>query len=462
MFLKKITISNYKLFEKEFIIDNFNIPDNTNEGSGLTIIVGENGCGKTTVLDSIALAMLDYKAETFNIYDINNLKEDVVINFYSDKEFDVKGTMPNNDFKAIGFCFNGKLRNRTQKNYLLSPIVYDQQYISSNPEKPKKNSPDLRLSVNNPFSGKRFNETDILYLDKNRLFQTKSGTYNSTRFDRLMNDFNFQYIKNSDSIEDLNINLNKEIKKDKKIANEFLEKAIKDFEEISGYRVWLDFIDNYRPFKNASFILKGNENIQIPLSSIGSGFEMMFSLIYSYYMAMQSGKKMIILIDEPELHLHPDIQKKFVSFLLNISKNVQVILTTHSPILVKQIMYNEYIKSIIVNRDKTVSTISDRKLSYLSSNEINYIAFGFATEEYHNELYEELKNLHGSTLNYKDFDNQYFVSTKGETKNSPWKGRQNEVSIHTFIRNKIHHRAENGIATYDELKNSIDFMRSCL
>ena len=67
MFLKKISINNYKLFNQEFVIDNFNIPDETNMGIGLTIIVGENGCGKTTILDSIAISMLDYRAESFNI-----------------------------------------------------------------------------------------------------------------------------------------------------------------------------------------------------------------------------------------------------------------------------------------------------------------------------------------------------------------------------------------------------------
>lgn len=461
MFLKKIEIENYKLFEQKFSVDNFNIPDNTNIGSGLTLIVGENGCGKTTILDSIALSMLDYKGESFNICDFNDLNKTTNIKFYSDKDFNVKGTMPNSNFESIGFEFTAKLRNKQQKSYLVTPFVYDQLYISKSDDKPKKGSPDLRISVNNPFSGKRFSETDILYLDKNRLYQTKSGTFNSTRFDRLMNDFNFQYIKNSDSIEDLNTDLNNKIKKEK-IENTFLEEAINDFEKISGYRVWLDFIDNYTPFKNSSFVLKEKNNMQIPLSSMGSGFEMIFSLIYTYYLAKQSGKNMIILIDEPELHLHPDIQKKFVDFLLNISKDFQVILTTHSPILVKQIMYNDYIKSIVINKDKTISSINDLKLSYLSSNEINYIAFGLATEEYHNELYEELKDINGALLNYKNFDITYFVNIKGEQKNYPWKNYPNEVSLHTFIRNQIHHRAENGQPNYDDLKKSIDFMRNCL
>ena len=313
MFLRNLTIENYKLFENKFNIDNFNVPDKVTIGTGLNLIVGENGCGKTTILDAIAISMLDYKGEAFNIYDFNDLNKAVNICFYSNEEFSVKGTMPNSDFVALGFNFTAKIRSRSQKNYLVSPFVYDQLYISKDENKPKKGSPDLRISVNNPFSGKRFNETDILYLDKNRLFQTKSGTFNNTRFDRLMNDFNFQYLKSTKNIEDLNIDLNNKIKKDK-IENTFLEKAIQDFEKISGYKIWLDFLDNYRPFKNSSFVLKGKNNSQIPLSSIGSGFEMMFSLIYSYYLAKQNEKNLIILIDEPELHLHPEIQKNLLIF----------------------------------------------------------------------------------------------------------------------------------------------------
>ena len=46
-------MENYKLFDKEFIIDDFNVPDGYNIGSGLNLIVGENGCGKTTLLNEL-------------------------------------------------------------------------------------------------------------------------------------------------------------------------------------------------------------------------------------------------------------------------------------------------------------------------------------------------------------------------------------------------------------------------
>jgi len=61
-----------------------------------------------------------------------------------------------------------------------------------------------------------------LFLDRNRLFQTRSGNFNSTRFDRLMEDFNFQYLKNSDSkIVNLNDDLDSIIKVGK-VENNFL------------------------------------------------------------------------------------------------------------------------------------------------------------------------------------------------------------------------------------------------
>ena len=89
MFLKKIEIENYRLFDKKFEIDNFNIPNQKDAGSGLTLVVGENGCGKTTLLDAIALCMLDYKASSFNIYDMNNPKQDTNIIFTSNEDFNV-------------------------------------------------------------------------------------------------------------------------------------------------------------------------------------------------------------------------------------------------------------------------------------------------------------------------------------------------------------------------------------
>lgn len=137
-------------------------------------------------------------------------------------------------------------------------------------------------------------------------------------------------------------------------------------------------------------------------------------------------------------------------------------ITTHSPILIKQLVENEYVKVLILNKDITYSKIWQRELSYNSANEINYLAFNLATEEYHNELYEKLKNKNGANLGIKDFDTSFFINSKSEAKIYPRKGNTNEVSIHTFIRNQIHHQADNGKASIKDLENSIKIMRAYL
>jgi predicted ATP-dependent endonuclease of OLD family len=463
MFIQKITIKNFRLFpsESEFVIDEINTPDETNEGSGLNVFVGENGSGKTALLDAFALPILEYKTENFGIDNFNNTDEKVEISIYAKDEFEVDGTMPKGSFKAQGFSFEAGVRSRGTKAYLSSIVVNDQKFIKVDPSKPADNSPDLRVNVNNPFKGKRFNENDVLFLDRNRLFQTRSGNFNTTRFDRLMEDFSYQYLKSAETeIANLNDDLDDKIKKDK-VENTFLSEAVKKFQEISGWQIKLDFLDNFEPFKNAFFAAKKDNNQQISLSNLGSGYEMIFALLYSFYLAQQSGKQLIVLIDEPELHLHPRLQEKFVAFLLEFSKKAQILLASHSPLLVKQLSENDKVKIRVLENDgQKVSEIEKRVLPYISANETNFLAFNLATEEYHNELYEELKSVHGVSKDYKTFDNDFFVTTKGEAKNSPWRENQNEVSVHTFIRNQIHHRNENGKADYNALRSSIEKMRS--
>ena len=372
---------------------------------------------------------------------MNDSNKETEITIETKDTFNVKSVFPNSSFDAKGFKFIGKTREKSNQNKLLSLIMTDQLYISTDDEKPKPGSPDLRMKVTNSFGTRRFNELDVLYLDKNRLYQTRAGTYNDTRFDRIMDDFNFQYYKNQDSVENLNTMLNEKIKKE--LSNKNLEKAINKFKEISGHSLKLDFIDNYLPFKKANLVVETPSNMQIDLASLGSGYEMMFSLIYSFYMSKQSGKKLIILIDEPELHLHPRLQEKFVDFILEISKDSQVILTTHSPLLIKQLVYNENVKNIVLKKDKDIKEFDERKLSYISSNETNYLAFDLPSEEYHNELYESLMEKYSTSNGIKRFDNEFFIQQKKEDKIYPWEKQPNQVSIHTFIRNQIHHRKDN-------------------
>ncbi|MCK9627666.1 MAG: AAA family ATPase [Bacteroidales bacterium] len=468
MFIKSIQIKNFKLFSPSefFEISDLNIPDGQNKGSGLTIFVGENGCGKSTLLDAFAMPYVSYKTDSFSISDINNPSEKVEINILTNQVYTYKGTMPRVEYKGKGFSFLGGIRSRGTSGYLASMVVTDQKYIKADGEtKPLDNTPDLRLAVNNPWSGSRFSEIEYLILDKNRTFQTRKGTYNDTRFDRIMEDLNYQYLQK----ENTPIDCNDSLKEVKELENRGvfvgIGEAIAKFSELSGKDLKLKLIDNWKPFTNA-FFGTDKENLQsIPLNQLGSGYEMIFSLIYSYYLSKKGNKKLIVLIDEPELHLHPKLQSDFVELLLEFSKDSQIILTTHSPLFIKQSMSNSNVQVKILTKTNDSVSVANPDLAllpYVSANEVNFIAFKLATEEYHNELYERLMQLKATTNKIKDFDVSFFQTEKGEPKNSPWMGHQNEVTIHTFIRNQIHHRTENGKAEYKDLKDSVEKMRQYL
>ena len=468
MFISKITIKNFRLFknEKDFEITNLNIPDNT-PGSGLNLFVGENGCGKTSLLDAFSFPLLSYKADNFALDDFFDPNEKTCIQVFSDKSFDFKGTMPSqkNPYKGKGFIFEAGVRARENKSYLSSIVVNDQRYIRADGEtKPEDGKPDLRVGVNNPWSGTRFNENDILFLDKNRTFQVRSGTYNPTRFDRLMEDFDFQYIKQDDRPIDCNERMQDVTQG---IENTFLTQAMDKFQEISGAKISLSHINNWMPHGKAFLgVIKDNKQ-HIPLSNLGSGYEMIFSLLYSFYLSQQSGKQLIAFIDEPELHLHPKLQEEFVKVLAEFSRSAQIFLTTHSPLFVKQILYNDKAQVHVLKKEDGevgIAKIEKRVLPYLSANEINYLAFGLPTEEYHNELYEELKirdnNTRTTPLNLKDFDSHVFQATRLEPANYPYNGTANQVSVHTHIRTQIHHRGTAGRVDIAEMKNSIEKLRS--
>lgn len=99
----------------------------------------------------------------------------------------------------------------------------------------------------------------------------------------------------------------------------------------------------------------------------------------------------IFAFEEPETHLHPSAQLEMFNTIKSLSTKYQVLTTTHSPYIVKALKENK--ANIVVlerNADEhktTVKKLEECVLPYLSMNEINYIAFGEPSIEYHIELF---------------------------------------------------------------------------
>lgn len=469
MFIKEIEINNFRIYQfseqTPFQLKGLNVPTEE-KGSGLNVLVGENGTGKTTILDAIALCMSEYRGESVSISDLNQPDKELKIKVIADKPFEYLGVVSSQTkYKGKGFLFLSKKRER-RTSYLSSALVHDLQVIKADgEEKPKEGSADLRVSVKNPWIGNRFHNIELVYIEKNRNYAIKAGTFNDTKFDRIMEDLNRQVIQQDISTELIEQKLS-ELKQH--LDCRILGNAIKKFRECSGVNIELKLMDPMKPFNQSFLAHTTRSNIFLPLNKIGSGFEMMFSLIYLLESIKKEESEVVILIDEPELHLHPHLQEEFIKILFELSAKSQVFITTHSPLLLKQIF--EYTKAnthILKCKNGEFIDFNDswRVLPYISANEINYLAFDLATEEYFNELYGELME-HFDTFSSKAIDE------KLQECNIPidieWIDARDEQKIQCsricYIRNSIHHPENTLNSPYSkkELEESIGQMRTIL
>ena len=212
-------------------------------------------------------------------------------------------------------------------------------------------------------------------------------------------------------------------------------------------------------FKKVS--ISGDEDI--PINKRGSGVKRLVLLNFFRAEAerrLERGDNtgIIYAIEEPETSQHSENQKILIQALKNMTTtpNVQVILTTHSGTIVKNLDYENLRLVSDSNGQKNVLTIEPGVLLYPSLNEVNYLAYGEAAEEYHNELYGFLEYKH-KLNDYKQGKTtiQYIkLMNDGTT-------RTVQVIQSEYIRHQIHHpdNTLNPKYTHDDLRDSIQSMR---
>jgi predicted ATP-dependent endonuclease of OLD family len=442
MFIKNVSIKNFRIFKDGFSFpDNtIGIPDGATKGSGLTILVGENGVGKTSILEAMALPLISYRTDSLELNDFCDINSNVDIEVHSNENFKVKRTI-RGDFQAKGFRFTAKLRAQNSSKFMVGTAVNDTLFVPADGVSIDAGSPDLRTAVGNPFIGARFNDNEYLYIDKTRTKNLESGMFSASRFDRILDNFNFQYLQTNNN-EPLAVHQTiSDLIDAESISNELLSEAFSDFKDKTGYEVSLNFLDDALPFKKAFLGFSDLDRKQIPISKLGSGYQMFLSLICQQKLSLRSGKKLILLIDEIELHLHPKLQKELVDILLEFSKTSQIILTTHSPELLKDLQKNKKHKINVLVRDGdsiAVNPIKKYVLSMPTISETNFVAFNLASMEYFIELYNcygELNKVSSVTA-----IDRFLVADGMPTQ--AWNrddGPSQNLTMISCVRNKFHH-----------------------
>ncbi|MCA8833613.1 MAG: ATP-binding protein [Proteobacteria bacterium] len=205
----------------------------------------------------------------------------------------------------------------------------------------------------------------------------------------------------------------------------------------------------------------------IPINKRGSGVKRL--ILISFFKAEAERRQadktvsdIIYAIEEPETSQHAEYQKILIDSFVDLSTKTktQIILTTHSPAIVKMLKFENLRLVKDQEEKKDVVNIEENSLPYPSLNEVNFLAFGESDETYHNELYGFIADEDGVLP-------AEFKAGK-EKRNYKRKGKKGNIVeadkiISEYIRHQIHH-PENKLNAYkhthEDLQQSIKEMRN--
>lgn len=404
----------------------------------LNIICGENASGKTSIIHAILLCSQNEK-------DGNSLDGKII------KIGDYDELKNKNNSSAIEIT----LKNGTTEKTIVCNKNYDAEVDFDNEITIKGNQNAFKF------------EDSIFYLCSNRVGVVDTYTKGDYLFG---NDgaeaISFLY-KNKDALigNDYMIYFKRKFRKSKVSKNrKFLEHVRFWIEKLSDEDIYIDSIRNTNQFS----LCFGNQFRIRPINT-GSGYSYLLPIVVTCLgIILLNKKNATIIIENPEIFLHPRAQLKLMRFLSFCKNFMQIILETHSEYIIKGALDNNKkdtsVYVVAKNKDGfTKTTLFDsndfKTDSYL---EVLYRAFGIATNDFHNLLY--------STLNIKivkikqikkdsiiAFDN-YLNTIKG-VRQKVWQFNDTTYNtLPTFIRNKIDHPDGDGEFSYKELVSSINFL----
>lgn len=430
---------------KDLVLD-FSKATNTNDCYKTIIFVGENGTGKTTILSSI-----------YEVLQANKLKGGVSEIIYKTDEHLVT-QYRNEDSKE-------EIVNETGEHY------------------------GVKFPTSFPFQKNM--KTFLPGKDGVCFTSAKTGFQNLSLDDSSSNKLDEKTISNDAHFQLQNLtNLFVELKHqdDTYIADKF-----RDNEPIDSNREEIKASLNLTRF-SASFstFFKGeleydntNENdrcvyfkkgdTKIRLQELSSGEQ---QIVFRGTYLLRDIKKTLngtVLIDEPEVSLHPRWQKEILTYYQNLFKvngeqKSQIFIATHSPFIIEAALKDKDNTLIIVlkNSNGKVSAINLDQSNFVLPTptlaEINYEAFNIASKDYHNELYSYLQDLTGIKRTEKI--DEFLLNSNEMTASlkcySCYKSKGKLLEYYTVtskIRNHIDHPNNEYIFNDEELVSSIEFLQ---
>ncbi len=372
------------------------------------VLIGENGCGKSTILRLISNHFAGGKLENSTIECVKQNGEKVSKQLYS-----------------IGFCYSS-----SQTEFSRDNEFDDGNY---------KNASDIDEKTYE----ENCNEKNIKYL--------------------LLN------IKNNDSLDLMDIAESKSHVSELKYMTFQKESRVYRFTNaFNNFFEKLKLVKIDCREKKIIFEKNGKKFEMVNLSTGEKQIVMRGASILKNLKKLEGG---VVLVDEPEIGMHPRWEKNIMKYYENLvtingNQTTQIIFATHSEFVVEAAL-NDKENTLVILLSDINGKINSQKITgpfilpTITSAEVNYEAFHIASKDYHNQLYAYLQKLKDVT-SVKNTDDVIlqsdFYKDEIHSKDSSYRNVHYKT-LPTYIRNAIDHPDNGNIFTDDELEKSIELLK---
>ena len=349
MFLKSMTLHNFRCFSDLKV--NFN--------NRLTVLVGNNGAGKSTVLEAAAIAagtltsamdgLTNYGIKKSDAhYKCFDLGSNVDVQPQFPVEITAVGTVDGQEISWVRNLNSAKGRGGLASAKEMTRVADNYQSRMRSGDK------ELKLPIISYYgTGRLWNQhrekkNDIFEKNSrsNGYIDSLDGAANDKLMMKWFQKMTMQQIQRGKMIPEFTA------------VRMAMEQVFASIAGVSDVQVQfnLDTGDI-----DILYFDKDKEHVRIPLSLLSDGYKCTISLIadIAYRMAILNPQLLdkvltetegIVLIDEIDLHLHPSWQKRILKDLMEVFPKVQFIVSTHAP----EVINSAKQESIVVLSHNTV------------------------------------------------------------------------------------------------------------
>ncbi|WP_111811608.1 ATP-dependent nuclease [Acinetobacter soli] len=375
MYIKKLSIIGYRCFSEPFEIK---------FREGLNVIVGENGAGKTAIINSFRQLFIDTESGSYNVTidDFNkpfNVASKVVDSFKIKVEFD---NLEN--FEPIAFL---------QWSDAANNVILNLEVLNKELRGRFKKFFWGGNSKSSQFDIELFDKIHCIYLPPLRDAESKLVNGRQSRLSKLLKFIEVDTLKAckkdgkqhplEKKFKDFNQSLISEPDSSIRRANELIaDHLLKAVGQNFSQSTHIQFVENEfsKIVENLRLIffpkITTNEENQFrDLCQNSLGYNNLLyiaSILAELTLTKDDSLYRLLLIEEPEAHLHPQLQVRLLDHLEKVANEnkVQVIVTTHSTVLASSVKLDKIIH--LSKQDNPISTpLADCGLEITNLNFLN-------------------------------------------------------------------------------------------